>query len=140
MIRVNDRLEIPDQYIQEEFFGSSGPGGQNVNKVSTAVRLRLYLAAVPLPEEIKSRLFARLKPHLTETGELVCVSRIHRTQLLNRQEAMRRMEQLLHNALLPVKKRRPTAPTGGSVKRRINAKKELSETKLMRRKIEPHES
>ena len=133
MLKVSESLFIPDQYIVEEFFGSSGPGGQNVNKVATAVRLRLYLAAVPAPEEVKARWFARLSHLLNDSGELVCVSRIHRTQLLNRQEAGARMEELLRQALLPIKKRRPTAPTRASARRRLEAKKERSEIKALRR-------
>ena len=136
MLRINEHLVIPDQYIVEEFFGSSGPGGQNVNKVATAVRVRLHLASLPVPDEVKSRLFARLSHHLNENGELVCVSRMHRTQLLNRQDAAMKLEDMLRQALLPVKKRRPTAPSGGARRRRITAKKEHGEIKTLRRKID----
>ncbi len=133
MLKINDFIIIPDQYVVEEFFGSSGPGGQNVNKVATAVRLRLHLASLPVADEVKSRWFARLSHHLNESGELVCVSRIHRTQMLNRQEAAARMELMLRQALQPVKKRRPSAPTRASERRRLEAKKMRSEIKSLRR-------
>ena len=125
---------IPDTELTEDFFCSSGPGGQNVNKVSTAVRLNFDLAASRVfSVEEKLLLGKRLAPYITEHGVMQVTSQEYRTQLANRREAARKLADLLCNALIVPAKRRPTRPTRGSVERRIASKKKHAAHKAARR-------
>ncbi len=125
---------IPDTELTEDFFCSSGPGGQNVNKVSTAVRLNFNLAASSVfSAEEKLLLGKRLASYLTERGVLQVTSQEYRTQLANRREAVHKMVDLLCKALTMPAKRHPTRPTRGSVERRIASKKKHAAHKAARR-------
>jgi len=128
-------IYLPDHEIAAELFaGSSGPGGQNVNKVATAVRLRLPVASCSLPEHVKSRIFSQLSSRLDAMGNLVVESRVHRTQAMNRAEAMEKLTVLLKNALRPRRRRIKTKPTAGAVCRRLEAKSRQAERKSGRTK------
>jgi len=134
MIHLSARTVIPDEELKESFFQSSGPGGQNVNKVATAVRLAFDIARSSALSEIqKLRLKANLASRLTSDGVIAVTASSQRTQLDNRREAAERLTALLQGALTVPRKRRPTKPTKGSVERRLNAKKKHAEVKKTRR-------
>ncbi len=124
MLRISEKIAIPDEELKEEFFQSSGPGGQNVNKVATAVRLRFNVRhTAALPEDVRLRLLSKVGPRLTNEGELAIEAQRYRTQKQNREDAAERLVNLIRGVLTPPKKRRPTRPTKASVKRRIDSKK-----------------
>ena len=132
---IDGRWFIPDHEFEWRFVQSSGPGGQNVNKVATAVRLSFDVAGSScLPPEIRERLLARLAGRLTADGRLTVAAGNCRTQLLNWREALAKLEALLTECLQVRKIRRPTRPTGGSIRRRLAAKRYRSEIKAERRR------
>lgn len=116
-----------------DFFRSSGPGGQNVNKVSTAVRLRFSLSASRLlPEDVKSRLARLAGSRLTTDGVLVIEAQRHRTQEGNRRDALERLDELIARAWRPPTPRRPTKPSRGATERRLDEKRGRADTKRQR--------
>ena len=133
MLRVNDRIAIDDHELDERFVRASGPGGQNVNKVSTAVELRFDVAASSLPDEVKQRLAALAGNRLTADGVLLIDSREHRTQGQNREAARVRLLALLQHAARRPKTRRPTRPRAGAREKRLDSKKRRGEVKASRR-------
>ncbi len=136
MLNISKNISIPDEELVEEFFLSSGPGGQNVNKVSTAVRLRFNARDTgALPPDVKARLLAKVGSRLTNNGELIIEAQQYRTQTKNREDACERLTELIRSVLSAPKKRRPTKPTKGSVKRRIDKKKQRGQTKKMRGRV-----
>ena len=132
MIRVGDTLSIDDRAITETFVRASGPGGQNVNKVASAVQLRLILAASGLPEDVCTRLARLAGKRLTQTGELVITAQRHRTQERNRAAAMETLIRLIRRAELPPVKRVPTRPTAASRARRQDNKTRRARLKRSR--------
>ena len=133
MIRITDDLAIDERDLDERFVRASGPGGQNVNKVSTAVELRFDVAASSLPGDVKARLTALAAGRMTSAGVLLIDSREHRTQAQNREAARARLVALLQHAARRPKKRRPTRPGKASREKRLESKKKRGLVKAFRR-------
>jgi ribosome-associated protein len=132
-LAVNAGLTIPDGELSLSFMRSSGPGGQNVNKVASAVQLRFDLAgSAALSPEVKSRLRALGGRRVTVDGALLIVARSHRSQEQNRRDAEERLAELIRRSLAPPKPRRPTAPTRASRQRRLEGKTRVKRAKRLR--------
>jgi ribosome-associated protein len=132
-LSITAQLEIPDSELALSFVRSSGPGGQNVNKVATAVQLRFELdGSRVLGPDVKARLRALSGRRLTAQGEILIVARNHRTQERNRAEALERLADLVRRALSAPSPRKATRPTRASRERRLERKAKTQRTKLMR--------
>ena len=137
MIRITPRIALDESELEESFLRSSGPGGQNVNKVETAVQLRFNVAASPsLPEPVRQRLCRLAGRRLTLDGVLIITAQRFRTQERNREDALARLVALIAEAAIPPVPRRPTRPTLASKKRRLEAKGRRGEVKAMRGKVD----
>ena len=133
MLQITPELAIPDSELVERFVRSAGPGGQNVNKGSTAVELRFDVARSPsLPEAVRARLLARRDRRLTDDGVLVLSAQRFRTQERNREDARERLGALIAAATVAPKKRIATRPTKGAKERRLGAKRERAGVKRQR--------
>jgi ribosome-associated protein len=133
MIRVTDQMSIDESEIHESFVRSSGPGGQNVNKLSTAVQLRFNVRHSPsLPNDVAVRLMRLAGRRMTKAGELVIIAQNHRTQERNRAEALDRLLDLVRQAAVRPVPRRSTKPTKASKQKRLEGKKHRSVIKRQR--------
>jgi len=137
-IEITPELAIDEEEIALSFTRSPGPGGQNVNKVETSVRLRFDVRnSSSLPEAVRSRLLHLAGGRLTREGVLVITARRFRSQERNRREALQRLTALIRQAALPPRSRRPTRPAAAAVRRRLEAKSRRSRLKDHRRRVEP---
>jgi ribosome-associated protein len=136
MIHVTGAIQLDEREVEERFVRSSGPGGQNVNKVSTAVELRFDVAASSLPPDVKARLVALAGNRLTSEGVLLIDSREHRTQAQNREAARARLVALLQHAARRPKTRRPTKPKRAAREKRLESKRHRGEVKASRRRTD----
>jgi ribosome-associated protein len=133
MIRINSRIDLDENELDFSFIRASGPGGQNVNKVSSAVRLRFDVLHSPsLPNDVRHRLIRLAGRRVTDAGELIITAQIHRSPERNRQEALEKLVDLIQRAAGPPVPRRPTRPTAGSRKRRLDSKSRRSTIKRLR--------
>ena len=136
MIEITPALQIDERDLQIEFIRASGPGGQNVNKVATAVQLRFDVRAASLPEEVKERLSHLAGNRLTSEGVLVIEAKRFRTQEQNREDAIQRFVELVRRALVRPKARKKTKPTRAAKEERLKEKKRRGEIKKIRKSSE----
>jgi ribosome-associated protein len=140
MIRITRTITIDEAEIREEFIRASGPGGQNVNKVATAVQLRFDVTnSASLPDDVRDRLVRLAGRRMTGDGVLIIEARRYRTQQRNRQDARDRLIELIRKAVKKPKPRRKTKPTLASKKRRMETKRRRSDTKRTRGSVSPSE-
>lgn len=134
MLQVTDTLAIPEQEWTWQAVRSSGPGGQNVNKVASAVHLRFDIPASSLPEAVKRRLLASGDGRISDAGVLMIKAQSHRTQERNRQDALERLADVVRAATVRPRRRIATRPTRASKERRLESKKRRGDIKRQRRK------
>jgi ribosome-associated protein len=140
MLQITPEITINENEIKEDFVRSAGPGGQNVNKVSTAVQLRFDAANSPgLPEPVRLRLLEQARGYLTKEGVLIIDAQRFRTQAANRQDALNRLVELIRKAAQKPRTRYKTRPTLASKLKRLETKRRRSETKSLR-KTKPEEN
>ena len=134
MIKITPSIQINDEEIELNFVRSPGPGGQNVNKVSSAVQLRFNVQGSPsIPQDVKQRLIKLAGKRLSSEGVLIIEARQYRSQDRNRQAALERLVRLIQQACVPPKPRHKTRPSHAAILRRLETKRKRSEIKRMRR-------
>lgn len=134
MFRITDSIVLDEREIEERFVRSSGPGGQHVNKVASAVELRFDVARSSLPPDVQARLIAVAGSRVTDEGVLVIDSREHRSQVMNREAARARLIALVQHAARPPRRRKPTKPRAAAREQRLASKKRRGGVKATRRK------
>jgi ribosome-associated protein len=136
MLHISSHVTIPDPEIDIHAVRSQGAGGQNVNKVSTAIHLRFDIAASSLPPFYKQALLKLRDHRISEDGVITIKAQQHRTQERNREDALERLRLLIQGVAIPRKARRPTKPTKSSQNRRLESKKKAGRLKAIRRSLE----
>ena len=137
MIEITDKIHIDEADIQFTYVQSSGPGGQNVNKVASGVQLRFDVNTPCLPEAVRGRLTQIARKRISTEGFLIIDAHRHRTQEQNRQDAIERLAELIREASVEPKSRKKTRPTAEARRKRLETKRRRSTTKLLRQRVDP---
>lgn len=135
MLQISNNVTIPAREIDIRAIRAQGAGGQNVNKVSSAIHLRFDIGASSIPDFYKERLLKLKDQRITKEGVIVIKAQQHRSQEMNKEEALRRLQELIKSVAVSRKKRKPTKPTRSSQRRRLDSKTKRGAVKLTRAKV-----